>query len=186
MSLLDILILMVTMDECPAFVARESTKDAPIVGWFSKIYNCIYVPSKVRTKEKMSSPKSSITSQIINYGKRYTKNKNSMGQLAIFSEGTTTNGHHLINFRRGAFVAGCPIQPVIIEYPYTYFNPSWEVIPFWSYLFRSWCQFTIPVSVTVLPTINPTQEEKNDPLLYSQQTRKYMAKFMQRQKKWSQ
>jgi hypothetical protein len=31
-------------------------------------------------------------------------------------QGTTTNGRYLLNFKTGAFLAGLPLQPVIIKY----------------------------------------------------------------------
>ena len=31
-------------------------------------------------------------------------------------QGTTTNGDYLLDFRKGAFLAGAPVQPVILRY----------------------------------------------------------------------
>ena len=31
-------------------------------------------------------------------------------------QGTTTNGDYLLGFRKGAFLAGAPVQPVILRY----------------------------------------------------------------------
>lgn len=42
------------------------------------------------------------------------------------AEGTTTNGDYLLPFKTGAFLAKAPVQPVILRYPYTRFNPAWE------------------------------------------------------------
>jgi lysophosphatidylcholine acyltransferase/lyso-PAF acetyltransferase len=36
--------------------------------------------------------------------------------LLLFPEGTTTNGRHLLPFKTGAFLAGQPLQPVVIRY----------------------------------------------------------------------
>ena len=43
-------------------------------------------------------------------------------------EGTTTNGNYILPFKTGAFLAGTPIQPVILRYPYIHFSPAWETI----------------------------------------------------------
>ena len=48
--------------------------------------------------------------------------------LYIYPEGTTTNGFYLLPFKTGAFLAGTPIQPVILRYPYIHFSPAWETI----------------------------------------------------------
>ncbi len=36
--------------------------------------------------------------------------------LLLFPEGTTTNGRYLLPFKTGAFLAGEPVQPVVIRY----------------------------------------------------------------------
>lgn len=36
--------------------------------------------------------------------------------LLLFPEGTTTNGRYLLPFKTGAFLAGQPLQPVVIRY----------------------------------------------------------------------
>ena len=35
----------------------------------------------------------------------------------IILQGTTTNGRYLLPFKTGAFVAGKPVQPVLLHYP---------------------------------------------------------------------
>lgn len=46
-------------------------------------------------------------------------------QVALFPEGTTTNGTYLLNFKVGAFKPGLPVQPVHLNY----YDPlfSWTV-----------------------------------------------------------
>ena len=36
--------------------------------------------------------------------------------MLLFPEGTTTNGRYLLPFKSGAFLAGYPVQPVILHY----------------------------------------------------------------------
>ena len=36
--------------------------------------------------------------------------------LLLFPEGTTTNGRFLLPFKTGAFLAGQPLQPVVLRY----------------------------------------------------------------------
>jgi hypothetical protein len=40
------------------------------------------------------------------------------------------------SFRTSAFLAGLPIQPCVITYPGRRFTPTWETIPWATYLFR--------------------------------------------------
>ena len=43
-------------------------------------------------------------------------------------QGTTTNGTHLLPFKTGAFLAGAPVQPVILKYGKVDFFP-WMLTP---------------------------------------------------------
>jgi lysophosphatidylcholine acyltransferase / lyso-PAF acetyltransferase len=36
--------------------------------------------------------------------------------ILLFPEGTTTNGRYLLRFRTGGFIAGVPVQPIILRY----------------------------------------------------------------------
>ena len=43
-------------------------------------------------------------------------------------QGTTTNGLGLLPFKSGAFLAGAPVQPVILQYGPGRFSPAWESV----------------------------------------------------------
>jgi hypothetical protein len=42
-----------------------------------------------------------------------------------YRAGSTTNQTSLLAFKRGAFVAGVPVQPVAVRMPYDVIDPSW-------------------------------------------------------------
>lgn len=44
------------------------------------------------------------------------------------AQGTTTNGQSLLNFKTGAFLAGAPVQPVVLKYAPGKVAPAWESI----------------------------------------------------------
>lgn len=48
--------------------------------------------------------------------------------LNVSSQGTTTNGDYLLKFKRGAFLAGLPVQPVVLIYSSHWISPAWETI----------------------------------------------------------
>ena len=56
--------------------------------------------------------------------------------IHIFAEGTTSNGTHVAAFKTGAFLAGLPLQPVVVRYSAERFHPAWETIPVLTYMFR--------------------------------------------------
>ena len=96
--------------------------------------------------------------------------------ICTFPEGTTSNGKYLLKFRRGAFVLGEPVKPVVIKFPSKNFSPCWESIKAPYHLFRVLTQFVNYCEMQFLPVYNPSEEEKKDPALYAENVRKYMAK----------
>eukprot|EP01059_Diplonema_ambulator_P013544 TRINITY_DN2405_c0_g1_i1.p1 TRINITY_DN2405_c0_g1~~TRINITY_DN2405_c0_g1_i1.p1 ORF type:complete len:553 (+),score=136.43 TRINITY_DN2405_c0_g1_i1:88-1746(+) len=103
--------------------------------------------------------------------------------VAMFPEGTTTNGKALINFKRGAFMPGVPVQPVAFEFP----NSDVDIDPSWVFgvrgplfglstivlrLMSSWHN---PMRVTYLPLAVPSEMEKLDPQMFADRVRKDMG-----------
>lgn len=94
--------------------------------------------------------------------------------LLVFPEGTTTNGRFLLPFRTGAFLAGAPVQPVIVSYRRTRVNPAWETISAPRHIFLMLAQPTHAVTVYELPVWVPNEEEQGDPVLYAARVRRAM------------
>ena len=46
----------------------------------------------------------------------------------VRDKGTTTNGRYMLKFKRGAFLAGLPVQPVVLIYSSHWISPAWETI----------------------------------------------------------
>jgi len=93
------------------FVAKEGVRAVPGVGRVAASIGCIFVgrdspDSRTAAREAIST----VLKQKI--GNTSCCNN----PLVIFPEGTTTNGFGLIEFRRGGFEAGVPIQPVRLDY----------------------------------------------------------------------
>lgn len=98
-------------------------------------------------------------------------------QCVVFPEGTTSNGRHLLKFRRGAFVPGAPVKPVIISYPHTWFDPAWESITGPAHLFRLLTQLINRCHLTFLPVYHPSPQEQLDPALFAENVRAYMSRL---------
>ncbi|KAL2894622.1 Lysophospholipid acyltransferase LPEAT1 [Bienertia sinuspersici] len=94
---------------------------------------------------------------------------------AVVLEGTTTNGNFLLPFKTGAFIAGAPVLPVILKYPYQRFSPAWDSISGVRHVILLLCQFVNYMEVMRLPVYYPSKEEKDDPKLYANNVRKLMA-----------
>ena len=85
--------------------------------------------------------------------------------LAIAPEGDTSNGHALLPFHTGAFVALEPVLPVLLRYGES--RPPWAVL-------HLLCQPSTPISVEFLPAVPVLAGET--PAQFSGRVRAIMAK----------
>ena len=170
LSYLDILVLMAA--RFPAFVARGATADLPLIGVISRAMGCLYVDRAKsagaagvagRVRDRMAAQAGGTA------GPEETP-------LLLFPEGTTTNGRFLLPFRTGAFLAGVPVQPVILKFrtPPRGLNPSWETIPIGRHLFYLMAEPLHALTVLELPVYVPSDEERADPALYGRGVRAAM------------
>lgn len=99
--------------------------------------------------------------------------------LLVFPEGTCTNGKMLIQFKKGAFVGGTPVQAVRIEYIHPFISPA-AVGDFDSIaaLWRLMIQPYVSMRVTLLPLHYPSEAEKKDADRYAATVRANLAKEM--------
>jgi len=108
-------------------------------------------------------------------------------QVMLFPEGTTTNGRALVQFRRGAFNPGVPVQPVAFKFP----NDELDVDPSWVFgvhgamsgiftiMIRLMASWYNPLTVTFLKVHVPSAEEKKDSLLFANNVRKEIANALE-------
>ena len=96
--------------------------------------------------------------------------------ILIFPQGTTTSGSVLTKFAAGAFLAGVPVQPVVVHYPFCCLDPAWVPGPSTGWLLlRMLCQFHNFLTVTYLPVYEPSAAEVKDPHLFADNVRRVMA-----------
>ncbi len=107
-SAFDIIVLL-TQRCC--FVSMDAVRSIPVVGKVAEALGCIFVArdckeSRQSAKDKMAAR---LSSQVEGTSKIPC-------QLVVFPEGSTNNGYCMLMFRRGAFEANVPIQPLWIEF----------------------------------------------------------------------
>ncbi|GJN32050.1 hypothetical protein PR202_gb20522 [Eleusine coracana subsp. coracana] len=153
----------------PSFVAKESVSRLPLVGIISKCLGCIFVQ-----RESKASDSQGVSGAVTERVQEVCQDKNSPMML-LFPEGTTTNGDYLLPFKTGAFLAGVPVQPVILRYPYRRFSPAWDSMDGAHHVFLLLCQFVNYLEVVRLPIYYPSKQEKDDPKLYASNVRKLIA-----------
>ncbi|XP_022623893.1 lysophospholipid acyltransferase LPCAT4 isoform X1 [Seriola dumerili] len=165
---LDMLVL------CPSqlatVVSRSENTSLPVIGALLEFNQSVLVSRK--DPESRKKAVTQVTERLTSNGY--------WPQMLMFPEGTTTNGRALIKFKPGAFLAGVPVQPVLLRYPnkmdtvrWTYKGTTWLEA-----LWHTASQFYTNMTVEFLPVYNPSQEEKNDPNLYADNVQKLMAKAL--------
>ncbi|KAM6949518.1 lysophospholipid acyltransferase LPCAT4 [Aplochiton taeniatus] len=165
---LDMLVLCIT--HLPTVVSRSENTSIPVIGALLEFNQAVIVSRK--DPESRRQAVSRIKERLTSNGR--------WPQMLMFPEGTTTNGTGLIKFKPGAFLAGVPVQPVLLRYPnnpdtvrWTYKGTTWLRT-----LFNTTAQFYTNVTVEYLPVYTPNHEEKDDPNLYAENVRKLMAKAL--------
>lgn len=147
----------------PSFVVKASILKWPFFRWAA-----ITQPTVVNR----SSGGRSTTELVESINARI--NKPSMPPITVFAEGTTTNGLGMIEFKAGAFVAGKPVQPVVLHYT-NKVSIAWDTCSAQYVFFRTLTQLVSIVKVHILEPYEPDSDEKANPQLFAENVRRYMA-----------
>jgi lysophosphatidylcholine acyltransferase / lyso-PAF acetyltransferase len=152
----------------PSFVAKRAVSYIPFVGRVGAAQHAFYI-------DRMAASGPSTTDIIVRRQRLIAGKKTNLPPVAVFPEGTTTSGLYMLRLRTGAFVAGTPVAPIILRYPYERFSPSYESIKTLPYLYRMLSQFWNNVEYLRLPVYYPSEAEKKDARLYADNVRNLMV-----------
>lgn len=151
----------------PSFVAKSAVWKIPGIGRIGAAQHAFYF-------NRLTASSISVTDCIVKRQHLVAKSDIPIPPVAIFPEGTTTNGNHLLKFRTGAFVAGMPIAPVLIKYSSDYFSLTYETVRTGKYIYGLLSQLRNHVWYYRLPLYYPTEEEKKNPSLYARNVHRLM------------
>ena len=134
----------------PSYVAKNTVKKIPFVGVSATQAASCYVDrsdkeSKHKTFEQIA--------------KRQEDCENGLyPPLIINAEGGTTNGRHLIHFKKGGFFALRSVQPVIVEYNTEGMEMENCMMPIHGHIVLSAVTSTVKkITVVKLPTFKPNE-----------------------------
>jgi len=156
--------------------AKQSINKVPITGKFTRMTMPVYIDRSSR--ESRSDAANDIKTRM------REGHEKGWFPLLIFPEGTTqADRRQLMTFKKGAFLAGEPVIPVIISYP-TCDGPTkndWVTAESFGRgivctLIMLLCRLRTVVRYTFLDPYQPNEEEKSDPALYAENVRQYMAR----------
>jgi 1-acyl-sn-glycerol-3-phosphate acyltransferase len=89
----------------------DGVRNIPVIGTIAKALGCIFVVRE--SKDSRLDAKAAIQTRLHAQVSGTCPIKS---PLVVFPEGSTDNGKYLLQFRRGAFEAHVPIQPLRIEF----------------------------------------------------------------------
>lgn len=188
--------MIVIMCRCSP-VSRVENKDAFLISACQRFFHTIFVDRRSPESRKEAADAivtrahslyqinsdggaSSASNGITNESEHSCPPPNNL-QVFIFPEGTNTNRKSLVQFKRGAFNPGTPVQPVLIRYPgYEDADAiTWTFVQSHSYLFSVWLLLTRPINqleIEFLPPYKPSPAERKDPDLFARNVQVLMAK----------
>eukprot|EP00929_Paragymnodinium_shiwhaense_P070171 TRINITY_DN35522_c0_g1_i2.p1 TRINITY_DN35522_c0_g1~~TRINITY_DN35522_c0_g1_i2.p1 ORF type:complete len:569 (+),score=91.01 TRINITY_DN35522_c0_g1_i2:71-1708(+) len=103
---LDVMVLPVVLN-MPKFVSKSEVLSWPLFGRLGKDLDYIWVD---RTSK---DSRESTVQAIAGHASKWKKGDR---PLVLFPEGTTSSGRDLLEFKKGAFVSGKPVRPVVLKY----------------------------------------------------------------------
>jgi 1-acyl-sn-glycerol-3-phosphate acyltransferase len=155
-------------------VAKAGVSELPFVGAIARSLNYLFVQRRnsagdqgASHRHRTQDPQAALSARVRAHPERV---------LVVAPEGTTKSADCLLQFRRGAFVPGIPVQPVIFRYRCRHFNVGWGVpCNDLFHVYRMLCQVVNHVEVEFLEVYVPSAEEKEDASVFAQRVRERMA-----------
>lgn len=157
----------------PSFVARDGTQNLPMIGYVSLRMQCMFVDRDAR-RNGQTGVAEQVKARMLRLA---TQPSSTDRPMLLFPEGTTSNGKYIMPFKTGAFLAGIPLQPVIIQYHSSSVSPAWESVGITKHLYLLFCNLFHSVTCYELPPYFPSEQERGDPALYAANVRQYMLKY---------
>jgi lysophosphatidylcholine acyltransferase/lyso-PAF acetyltransferase len=135
-----------------AFACDERFKQAPLMGSLAMMIDAIFVPLGGNDQARQR------IIDIINERQDAIEKTAKYSPLIVFPEGTTTNGTHLLRFKKGAFVALKRIQPLVLKFEcHGSLCPAYDVIELLPLFIMELSWSCLKCQVLKLPEIYPTE-----------------------------
>lgn len=145
------------------YVAKSSTRSIPLFGFLSQTLQTLYVDRgssdhKNSVVAAAGSPAAHADGTVARVVQRLHDAEGQWPPLAMFPEGTTTNGSVLLRFRTGAFVAGLPVLPLVMRHGTHAYDPHFTCTNPMKHLLGLMAQPFNVLEATRLPYYVPNQQ----------------------------
>ena len=109
----------------PAFAPKAAIRKVPLISGAANALNSVYIE---RGGNKQA--RDELVQKLVNRTKLIENDQLEYAPLCIFAEGMTSNGTHLLPFKRGAFESMRTITPCFFQMTSGQISPTYEVIDF--------------------------------------------------------
>ena len=118
-------IMMHMYRQPPSHVSKAAVKKVPFVGHIATEVGCLFIDRGDKGQKK------DMITQIAERQKHCEEGL--YPPLILYPEGGTSNGHQLLQFKKGAFAGLRSIQPILFKYKSDYFELECCVINFFAH-----------------------------------------------------
>lgn len=132
-----------------AFAAKKELKYVPLAGLVFQALNIIFI-----SREASHEVLNQVVAQIDERQKQIEE-EGIYPPLAIFPEGTTSNGTHILPFKRGAFMSLRAVRPVVMKFKFGTISQAYDILPFLPLVLMNLCLCNFKIEVIELPPFLP-------------------------------
>eukprot|EP00792_Barthelona_sp_PAP020_P009042 TRINITY_DN3265_c0_g5_i1.p1 TRINITY_DN3265_c0_g5~~TRINITY_DN3265_c0_g5_i1.p1 ORF type:complete len:352 (+),score=100.14 TRINITY_DN3265_c0_g5_i1:35-1057(+) len=141
-----------------SLIGKVGVKNMPIVGACATGIDCVFVDRADNESKKHVMEEIDKRADLIQKG--------SKRKLMLFPEGTCTNGHSLVSFKKGAFNPMKPVIPITLRYHTHGYESGWVAKSLWRIYFRlalnPWNSGNITIHKAVVPKKKETVDQFTD------------------------
>ncbi|EAR88356.1 acyltransferase (macronuclear) [Tetrahymena thermophila SB210] len=164
----------------PSYLSKKDVQNIPFFGAAAKAFQCIFVD------RESNENKHEVRDAIRARGEGIKEGKN-FPPIVIFPEGTTSNGTHLISFKKGAFENLLPVKIFCLQYPIRHVNVALDVLGQGINVLLVFCQLKNNLSVTEFNTFYPdhlnlSHDKEDDWKIYARKVKDIMLAAMPNKK----
>lgn len=161
---------------CPSYLSKKEVIHYPFIGVIAQGLQTVFV------SRESQNDRNSVLMDLIERSEKIIDGEN-YPQILIFPEGTTTNGHYLISFKKGAFLKNYPIQIICLKYEERNFSLSYDGIGDIYCLVLPFCHFINKFSVIEFDVFDPSylkidENSENGWVIYMQKVKEVMLKCL--------
>lgn len=156
----------------PTITMKEEVTRFPLIGAKIASLAPILVPRSAEERKRLPPP----AVQLVRRAHTAVEDPYTHPPILVFPEGTTAGKRWLLEFQRGAFLPGVPVQPVMLQYPGMCYDSTWtpDTDTLWLSLQGITSCFN-RIQMRYLKPSSPTSAQRRDPYRWGFEVRRQLA-----------